>query len=60
MPDNEIIKQTISIRKKRKLKITDAIIAATAIVNGLTLVSDNDRDFKKIAGLKYINPANMK
>src|ERR1035438_5100556 len=31
--DPEIIKETIEIRKKQKLKIPDAIIAATAIVN---------------------------
>jgi predicted nucleic acid-binding protein len=60
MIDADIIKQTISIRKKKKLKIPDAIIAATAIANELTLISDNDRDFKKIDGLKYFNPASVK
>lgn len=57
--DDEIIKRTIDIRKKYKLKIADAIIAATAIVNGLTLVSNNDKDFKKVHGLKYLNPTSM-
>jgi tRNA(fMet)-specific endonuclease VapC len=58
--DASIITQAVSIRKNQKLKIPDAIIAATAIVNDYTLISDNDKDFKKIAGLKYANPALMK
>lgn len=28
----------------------------TAIVNDLTLIADNDRDFGKVDILKYINP----
>ncbi len=58
--DDEIIKQTIRIRKKYKLKMPDAIIAATAITNDFTLISDNDKDYLKIYGLKYINPVNKK
>jgi len=57
--EDTIIQKTIDIRKKQKLKIPDAIIAATAMVNDFTLVSDNDKDFTKIPGLKYINPASM-
>jgi predicted nucleic acid-binding protein len=60
MMDDEIMQLTIAIRKKQKLKIPDAIIAATAITNNFTLVSDNDVDFKKVKGLKYINPAYIK
>lgn len=59
MMDDEIMKQTIAVRKKKKLKIPDAVIAATAIINDLTLISDNDHDFKKVTGLKYINPFNI-
>lgn len=58
--DAEIIKQTIKIRKKYKLKIPDAIIAATAMVNDFVLISDNDKDFLKIHGLQYVNPADIK
>ncbi len=57
--NESIIQQTIAIRKNQKLKIPDAIIAATSIVNDLTLVADNDHDFLKVPGLKYINPASM-
>lgn len=54
-----IIAQTIDIRKNYKLKVPDAIIAATALINGFTLISDNDSDFKKVPHLKYINPMSM-
>lgn len=54
-----VIAQTIDIRKQYKLKVPDAIIAATALINDFTLVSDNDSDFKKVPHLKYINPMLM-
>ena len=49
-----IISETIAFRKDYKLKIADAIIAATALKMDLTL-ADNDNDFKRIHALKYIN-----
>ncbi len=52
----EIILATIAIRKNYKLKIADAIIAATALVFDLTLVADNDNDFTRVPLLKYMNP----
>ncbi|MDR6804135.1 putative nucleic acid-binding protein [Dyadobacter sp. BE34] len=54
--NRDIIDQTIVIRKKYRLKLPDAFIAATAIVNNLTLIADNDRDFGKVDILKYVNP----
>jgi predicted nucleic acid-binding protein len=51
-----IVNKTIDIRKTYKIKLPDAIIAATALVHDLTLISRNDSDFKRIAGLKYLNP----
>ena len=39
-----------------KIKTPDAIIASTAIVNGLTLITRNTKDFKNIEGLKIIDP----
>jgi predicted nucleic acid-binding protein len=52
----EIEKQTILIRKSNKIKLPDAIIAATAMVYNLTLVTHNEDDFKNIQGLKILNP----
>ena len=54
--DDNIIKETIKIRKSFKLKLPDALIAATAITNNMTLIADNDKDFKQVPELKYINP----
>jgi predicted nucleic acid-binding protein len=48
--------KTADIRKKHKIKLPDAIIAATSMVYELTLVSRNVSDFKNIEGLRLINP----
>jgi predicted nucleic acid-binding protein len=53
---DSIIQETIRIRKSFKIKLPDALIAATAIINDLTLIADNDKDYKKVPELKYINP----
>lgn len=47
----EIIERTIRIRRSRNIKTPDAVIAATALVLGVTLVSA-DRQFEGIAGLQ--------
>jgi predicted nucleic acid-binding protein len=54
--NNDIVNTTIAIRKTKKMKLPDAIIAATALVYGLVLVSSNISDFKNIAGLVCIDP----
>ncbi|WP_257666684.1 PIN domain-containing protein [Parapedobacter tibetensis] len=56
--DEHVISETIRIRKTHKIKLPDALIAATAIVNNLTLIADNDKDFLMVSALKYINPKN--
>jgi tRNA(fMet)-specific endonuclease VapC len=50
--NNLLILQTVSIRKKYKLKLPDALIAATAMVNNATLFSADDV-FLKIYNLKF-------
>ena len=52
----EIVQQTISIRKFHKIKIPDAIIAATALVHKVTLITRNTIDFVGIEGLNIVNP----
>jgi predicted nucleic acid-binding protein len=54
--DNKIIEETISIRKGHKIKLPDAIIAATCLVNGLDILTLNVKDFENIVGLKVIEP----
>lgn len=53
--NNEIAEKTIVIRKRNKIKTPDAIIAATAIVHHLTLIT-SDNGFNNIAGLMVLNP----
>ena len=54
--DPAIVQQTIILRQYHKIKTPDAIIAATALLHGLTLVSRNVSDFKQIAQLQVVNP----
>lgn len=52
----DISNKTIQIRQKQKIKLPDAIIAATALVNNFELVSRNTKDFRNISGLRVIDP----
>ena len=47
--------KTIEIRKACGLKLPDAIIASTAIIMDLTLISNDRRGFNKIPVLKLLN-----
>jgi len=53
---NTIIDKTIEIRKTYRTKLPDALIAATAMIYDLTLISRNESDFNKIQGLQVLNP----
>lgn len=54
--EDEIKLKTAEIRRSHKIKLPDAIIAATAIAYNLTLLTRNVRDFKNIDGITLINP----
>ena len=43
--DNEIAERAVVVRRERRLKLPDAIILATALHTGLTLVTRNSKDF---------------
>lgn len=51
-----IILQTIELRRHRRIKLPDAVIAATALVHDLPLYSRNTRDFVGIPKLTVIDP----
>ena len=51
----DVITQCVNIRKGKKIKIPDAIIAATALAYGYTLITNNEKDFASIKGLKNVN-----
>jgi hypothetical protein len=54
--DDEVIGQAIHLRQQKKMKLGDAIIAATALAYGMPLVTRNEDDFKHITGLDLRNP----
>jgi predicted nucleic acid-binding protein len=51
-----VVQSTISICKSHRIKLPDAIIAATALVYNLILITRNISDFKNISGLELLNP----
>ncbi len=55
----DIIEKTIAIKKSIKIKTPDAIIAATAMVNDLTLITNDESDFSRVKELKIFNPYNF-
>ena len=54
--EEPVILNAIEIRKAYKTKLPDAIIAATALVNKLTIITRNTKDFDKIEGLEVLTP----
>ena len=51
-----ILHRAAGLRRVRKIKLGDAIIAATALETGSELVTRNEQDFRGIHGLRVINP----
>ena len=51
----EVVDKTIILRRQFKIKLPDALIAATALVHDLTLISRNYDDFKRITGLTVLD-----
>lgn len=57
IPLNEAVKTAaIAVRRQSGIKLPDAVIAASALVLGVPLVSRNERDFRRVAGLQLVNP----
>ena len=54
--DSYTIAKAIQLRQIRRMSVGDAIIAATAMVNGLDLYTHNVQDFRWIEGIKVIDP----
>ncbi len=50
----EVINEAIRLRQQRKRSLGDSIIAATALLNNLPVLTNNEADFQDIAGLTVI------
>ncbi|MFN0123514.1 MAG: type II toxin-antitoxin system VapC family toxin [Blastocatellia bacterium] len=51
-----VVNEAIHLRQMRKMSLGDALIAATALVNQLTLATHNTKDFAWIQGLSVTDP----
>lgn len=54
--DEPVIQQTILLRQQHRIKLPDAIIAATALVHNLPLLTRNTSDFSALVGLQVLDP----
>ena len=59
MMDDDIVKKTIEVRRLYKIKLPDAVIAATALQYSFVLVTNNIKDFKGIKGVEVVNPHDL-
>lgn len=51
-----VLDEAVRLRQVRRMSVGDALVAATCLVNGLTLVTRNVDDFAWIPGLTILNP----
>jgi predicted nucleic acid-binding protein len=58
--EQDIAEIAIDLTRKVKITLPDAVIAATAIKYGYTLITRNEDDFKNIDKLKIYNPFKIK
>ena len=54
--DDAIINKAIALRSSIRIKSIDALIASTALLHQLPLITRNIKDFQPIAGLNLIDP----
>jgi len=54
--DTQTVSETIKLCRQSKIKLPDAIIAATCLLNEYVLLTRNIKDFVHIPNLKIINP----
>lgn len=56
---NAVIERTIQIRKAVRIKIPDALIAASAETAQAIIVTRNTSDFQRVPGLTVVHPDNV-
>ncbi len=52
----DVAEEAIRLRQQRRMTLGDALIAATALVNDLTLITHNLDDFRWIPNLRLHDP----
>jgi predicted nucleic acid-binding protein len=53
---NEVLDEAVRLRQIRRVTLGDSLIAATAMVYNLTLVTRNTDDYEWIENLRLMNP----
>ncbi len=51
-----VVRRTITLRQQHRIRLPDALIAATALSRGFPLVTRNAQDFRAINDLTVVNP----
>jgi predicted nucleic acid-binding protein len=54
--DEEVANKAIELRRQVNIKLADAVIGATALVNDLKLATRNVDDFEMLGELDLVNP----
>nr|WP_290222490.1 type II toxin-antitoxin system VapC family toxin [Trichocoleus desertorum] len=52
----DVLSQAVALKQRRRMTLGDAIIAGTALLYDLTLITRNVEDFRWIAKLNLLNP----
>ncbi|MHC5830655.1 MAG: type II toxin-antitoxin system VapC family toxin, partial [Nostoc sp.] len=52
----DVLNQAVILRQQKRMTLGDAIIAGTALVYGLTLITRNTDDFRWITQVRLGNP----
>jgi predicted nucleic acid-binding protein len=54
--DDQVARRAAAFHVPDPAPFRDALIGATALVHGLSVVTRNTRDFERFAGLQVVNP----
>jgi predicted nucleic acid-binding protein len=57
--DQDVLDEAVRLRRERRMTLGDALVAATALVHRLSLVTYNVTDFAWIKALKVVDPFDL-